>query len=321
MFSHPSILCVTLIIVLATVACDDSPPRVIDPEQSTSSATLLAFDALSGKELWRTRTRAAAIEVAVEGANLVVEGGDACDGPRNINALYTRDGVFTRFNPTSIPKPPCSPTLETPGNALIILSIPDGAESQLLPGSDGRDVHRVPFVARDRSSGLELWRVMIPVMGSQPAQAVVGDTVAIVPYLEIADGNRLLALDVTGGRELWQKSIDGWVPASYVQQKICVSADTVYFLRPGRLQAFDALTGAMRWETTASVPSHGHGAIQCDESTIVAFDPTTVAAFDAAGTSRWAALLPGGRWPANGVLADGVFYIGLWGKPLPPRSQ
>jgi serine/threonine protein kinase/outer membrane protein assembly factor BamB len=129
--------------------------------------------------------------------------------------------------------------------------------------------------------------------------------------IHASDGPSLFALDAADGTDRWRTSIDGWVYAVRAGGGAVVTAT-----RGGGVQAWDAATGALRWErggAQAEFESPESGPVVTDGVVYYQGGGLLHAVDAVTGAERWSHPVgdPGaaGAVPTRPVVADGVVHL------------
>jgi eukaryotic-like serine/threonine-protein kinase len=125
-------------------------------------------------------------------------------------------------------------------------------------------------------------------------------------YVGSRDG-KLYALDILGGKKLWDFQTVSWVDTSPA-----VVNGVVYFgSNDGNLYALDARSGKLVWKFSAVFPVKSSPAV-ADGKVYFGTDDNMVYALDAeTGKKAWAAST-GDYVQASPVVADGLVFAGSW---------
>lgn len=280
-----------------------------------SPGTLIAVDAKTGQELWRVQPPMAYMRPPVIADGKVsVEGGNSCRS--SDGTLATFDARTGAALSTSAAAVGCSKEQPPYENASLTVS-PEGASID----------DRFPIVARDKKTGQERWRALLP--GTPYPPIVLTEKVVatlIEHFTEPAMRYVAIALDVETGRELWQQPVE--LPDPSVIPHICADAVNVYaFVGSGgpagiameSLRALDATSGAVRWERSGpQIP--GGGQLTCGEQVAIIAGGADAIAFDRDGKELWRKSLPGSLL-TEVTPFEGVLYLAVWGEPEPPAGD
>jgi YD repeat-containing protein len=168
-------------------------------------------------------------------------------------------------------------------------------------------------VARDRSTGAQLWEYRLPVLSADPV--VVGDT-AMLPLSPEGEPSELRGIDLESGAEAWVGST-GWLSAAAVEPSndpqgrgVAVAWHDI-----GRLVAIEATDGSERW--AVDVPD-GVGWMPpvVAGGTVVVAAGGEVSAYDVgSGESTWSTTSA-----ARPVAGSAVAVVLLGGDAVEARS-
>ena len=164
----------------------------------------------------------------------------------------------------------------------------------------GRELFVVPYRIETVTSGAGLARETVFRPGTEYDQSS-GDAGPLYlsadgrPYRAPPESTALIGVDLTSGRELWRRPINGWGYTSVV-------GDTLLVVSADRLQVFDPATGRVLRERAAG----GTWAEVFGETVVVQEDKRTVGYDLATLTQRWASPVRLLTDTITGARCDGV---------------
>lgn len=284
------------------------------------SSALVAVDAASGKELWRTTE--AGGSGAIDGDGLIMRSSQTTGTGYDLLRVNRNDGsVVWSAEQGAIPLGKWAPVLD--GGLGFT---PSGGDLLAFDPATGNQVWRTPL--RDALSAgpvVDDGRVII---GDEKGTVIAFDAKTgkvawsyqaepeAIGGLSLAGGNVHFA--TTNGLAFQFHTLDaatGTLQHSFATQYNgligggAVAGGTGYVMNgSGTISAFDLATGAVRWtdQTDAKSPN---STVLAGETAIVAGADGTLYAIDAAtGSERWRFAM-GGRSDAVPTVVDGVVYV------------
>lgn len=243
---------------------------------------LVACDAKTGKRLWARKTvlDASVSAMATGGECLVF---NLADWNAKLEALDARTGKRRWVCPWILPSP-CG--IEKLDDKTVLACGSQGVQSITLKPLRGN------WDFSDES--------YLPLAGPHCGD---GKRAYLSSY-----NSKLLAIDALTGREVWNVSLGGnWA------QAIAAGGDAVCTIDPnGWLRAFDAATGAAKWDTGQKTWNTAGPAVSSDRLFVA--DASNVVCLSLAdGKEVWSTPFGSGGGPAYMAASGGVIYYGSVG--------
>ncbi len=193
----------------------------------TAKGEVIAFDAASGKMLWKTRVSSEVLAAPMVGENLVV----VRSGDSRIFGFDTRDGkrlwVYQRSTPTLTLRSHVGVVL---GGHAVLAGFPGGK-----------------LVALSATNGAALWEgaVALP-KGATELERVADITSVPVVYgnsvCAVAYQGRVACFDLSNGNLIWSREISSSAGIDIDQKGVYVSDEK------GVVQAYDRANGSSLWK-------------------------------------------------------------------------
>jgi outer membrane protein assembly factor BamB len=260
-----------LLMLAGGVAC--SSPKA-------GSGALVAVDAVSGRQLWRTPLPMATVSQPVVGGGLVIVAGTSDCGKSHLTvvAVHATTGRLA-WQRSVKAQHPCSYNAEPHlAGDVVVAGGPLGAPEEPPSGCDQPGVKAPAAVGLDLATGQQRW---------QPP-GIAGEVLAASPDVVVARGANpgcLIGLDAASGHRRWAVT----PPVSGLFAAVGAGSLFLSGHAPDGSQAIsslDPITGDRRWSVPLA-PSGGIGPLTAAEAVTIWLDIAVISLDPATGRELW----------------------------------